>query len=563
MNSFYQETIDFQNINEIKAAYEKLLHEEINSVRQLEDWLIRLSRLQEELEEGLSGHYIDFQCHSDSVEAKKQVEYDQIHIEPLIKTYTAQLDEKFLGSPFVEQLPTREYAQLVNSKRNAKELFRKENVDLEVEEDKLTTDYFEITGSLTVKWNGDEKSLSELSPYMEDKNRETRKKAMTLMFEAFHEKENDLQDIMSKLIRLREKKAANANTANYRDYMFKKYERFDYTPNDCARLADSVKKHVTPLKTELQRQHHEKLNVEDYRPWDRKGTPASEKTLIPFETRDELVSKAGGIFEKLDGRFAELLRIMDKKGMLDLTARKGKAPGGFCTTLPVTGTSFIFMNASKTHDDVVTLLHEMGHCIHNDFTQHFKLADYKETPMESAELASMSMELLTMDHWNYFYEDVEALKQAKRNHLQDIIDFLPLGIIIDQFQHWIYENPNHSENERKQKFRALQEYYDAGYVNWTGFENWQEISWLRILHIFEVPFYFIEYVIAQIGALQVFKQYRKDPEKTLENFTSALKLGSSVPLPDVYAAAGIKFDFSSEIIEELMLFLQEELEGLK
>ncbi|SDO28351.1 M3 family oligoendopeptidase [Alkalicoccus daliensis] len=563
MSTFYKETVNFNDMNEVKALYEELLNENIASAAHLEDWLVKYSKVQEEIEEGLSGHYIDFQCFSESEKAKEQFEYDQQRIEPLRKNYTAKLDNKFLSSPFINELDKKEYGLLIKSKRNAQELFREENVQLEIEEDKLTTAYFEITGSLTADWDGTEMSLSELSPYLESEDRHLRESAMKKMFTAFEEKSEDLQQIMSELILLRNEKAKNAGLENYRDYMFKEYERFDYTPGDCYTLAQAVKKHVTPLKESIQKLHKKELQVEEYMPWDRRGTPPDNKSLQPFQSRNELVDKSAIIFNNLDKRFAELLDTMDKKGMLDLTARKGKAPGGFCTYLPVSGLSFIFMNASQTHDDMITLLHEMGHCIHNDFTQHFKIAAYKNTPMESAELASMTMELLTMDQWDHFYPDKNALVQAKRDQLRGIVDFLPLGIIIDQFQHWMYENPTHSAAERLAKFAELQQSFDSSVVNWEGFESWQERSWLRILHIFEVPFYFIEYVIAQLGALQIYKNYLKNPEKTLKNYTEALKLGSSVPLSEVYKTAGIQFDFSEEMIKDLMEFVQEELSKLE
>lgn len=560
--NFYQEVINLNNIEEVKDTYERLLQESISSSLQLEDWLVRCSRVEEAMEEALTGHYIEFQCYSNSDKAVKQYEYDQVHIEPLRKSYTAALNKKFLNEKYLSALPLEKYKLLIKSKKNAQELFQEENIYLEIEEDKLVTNYFEITGSLTAEWDGEEKSLSELSPFLEDESPEVRKKAMFLINEAFQEHAEKLQKIMSDLIQIRRKKAENANEANYRDFMFKEYERFDYTSKDCFVLAEAVKQHVTPLKEKIQRKHKHEMQVENYRPWDRKAPAPGQASLKPFHSRADLVEKASIIFSSLDESFSKLLNTMDDKGMLDLTARKGKAPGGFCTPLPLSGTSFIFMNASQTHDDMITLLHEMGHCIHNDFTKHFSLAHYKETPMESAELASMTMELLTMDHWHHYYTNKNELIQAKKNHLRDIVDILPLGIVIDQFQHWMYENPNHSEKQRMDKFLELQEKYDANIVDWDGFEEWRKLSWLRILHIFEVPFYFIEYVIAQLGALQIYRNYKLDPVKALQDYKKALHLGASVPLPDVYEAAGISFDFSSGMISELMQFVENELEAL-
>lgn len=563
MTKFYQEILDFQNLEAIEEFFKELVEEEITSVEQLEDWLIRQSDLFDAIEEGLTGHYIDFQSQSDSESAKQVFEHDQQVIEPLVKRYEAVLDEKFLSSPFKNELNQEEFQQFIKSKNNAKDLFREENIELEIEEDRLTTNYFEHTGGLTVNWKGEEKTLSEISAYSQDSDRETRKKAVQLSAEAFLSKESELQNMMDELILLRQQKAEHANLINYRDYMFKKYERFDYTPDDCKQLAESIRKYVTPLKEKIQREHQQELGVETFRPWDTKGVAKGLKPLKPFAERDELVKKSATIFSNLDVRFEELLTTMDQRGMLDLTTRKGKAPGGFCAPLPISELSFIFMNASTTHDDMITLLHEMGHCIHNDFKKDIPLSKYRDTPMESSELASMSMELLTMDQWELFYESKEDLVRAKQDQLRGIIEFLPMGMVVDQFQHWMYENPNHTAEERNKKFAELQKTLNSNVVDWTGYEKWSETAWLRILHIFEVPFYFIEYVIAQLSAVQMYKQYRNNPELTLANYKKALSLGASKSLSEVYEAAGIRFDFSEDMIKELMVFVEDELKALQ
>ncbi|UTR14171.1 M3 family oligoendopeptidase [Salipaludibacillus sp. LMS25] len=559
MATYYKEKIDFHNLKAIEARFTKLLNTPINSAHNLESWLIEQSTFLDEIEEGLTGHYIDFQCYSHSEEKKRQFEYDQQMIEPLVKKYNALLDEKFLASPYKEELNSSDYAQFIKCKQNAKALFREENISLEVDEDRLATNYFEYTSHLTVDWHGEEKTLSELSIYLENEERAVRKEAFSHIAEAFITIETPLQKIMDDLIQIRQKKAKNSGLDNYRDYMFKKYERFDYTPEDCKTLAEAVRKHVTPLKEKLQTAHKSELGVDLYRPWDTNGVAKGELPLKPFNTRGELVQRTTNIFSKMDSRFAELLTTMDERQMLDLTTRKGKSPGGFCTPLPVSKLSFIFMNASQTHDDMITLLHEMGHCIHNDLKKNLKLNKYRDTPMESSELASMSMELLTMDQWDEFYENKTDFLRAKKEQLKGIINFLPTGVVVDQFQHWLYENPSHSVAERNAKFFELQKYYNSSVVDWSGYETWAESAWLRILHIFEVPFYFIEYVIAQLGALQMYKQYRENPERAMKNYKKALKLGSSRSLPDVYAAAGITFDFSETMIKELMRFLEDEL----
>lgn len=560
MGTFYQETLPFQHPEEIEQKLIHLLIRDIDSIEELEQWLIDQSDLYDQIEEGLTGHYIDFQCQSDSEEAKQAFEHDQTIIEPILKKYEAELDDKFLKSPFVDSLDKEKYSRLVRSKQNAQKLFRPENIELEVQENKLSTDYFEHTGGLMVDWHGKESTLSEIAVHLQDEERETRKLAFEKNGSAYQSVKQELQGIMNELIKIRQQKADNAGLDNYRDYMFKKYERFDYTPEDCHTLAAAVNEHVTPLKEKIQKEHKSALGVDIYRPWDTKAVLPGQTPLKPFTDRDELVSTSHSIFDQLDGRFSGLLSEMDERGMLDLTTRKGKAPGGFCAPLPVSGLSFIFMNAATTQDDMITLLHEMGHCIHNDLKRHLPLTIYRDTPMESSELASMTMELFTMDKWDQFYSNPEDLNRAKKEHLEGIIQFLPMGVAVDQFQHWLYENPNHTADERNAKFFELQKKLNGETVDWSGYEHYAENSWLRILHIFEVPFYFIEYVIAQLGALQMFKQFRENPDQALANYKHALSLGNTGSLFDIYEAAGISFDFSSDKIKELMTFLQDELQ---
>ncbi|MFC0560711.1 M3 family oligoendopeptidase [Halalkalibacter alkalisediminis] len=563
MFKYYMETYDFQNPKEVEQAFVKLLNRPLDTVEQLESWLKEQSDLKEAIDEAMSGHYIDFQCQSNSKEAKDIFEHDQNVIDPMYKKYLSLLNDKFLASNLIGQLDPTFYQPLIKSKQNAKELFRLENIDLEIKEDALTTKYFEHTGALTVQMDGVELTLSQLAPFMQDPNREIREKASTLAAEAIMSIEPELQKIMDDLIVIRDKKAKNADLSNYRDYMFKEYERFDYTPVDCKVLAQSIRKYVKPLKEKLQKEHQRELGIDTYKPWDVLAVPTGQTPLQPFNDTNDLISNSATIFQNLDARFSELLKTMDQRGMLDLNSRKGKAPGGFCSSLPLSGLSFIFMNASKTHDDMITLLHEMGHCIHNDLMKKQPLSDYRETPMESAELASMSIELLTMNQWNLFYNNEDDLKCAMKMQLKGIIQFLPQGMIIDQFQHWLYENPTHTTSERNQKYQELMQELDSNIVNWDGQEKWRQITWLRVLHIFEVPFYYIEYVIAQLGAVQMYKQYRENPDKALENYKKALSLGSSKSLPEVYEAAGIRFDFSEEMIKELMIFLEAELSGIE
>ncbi len=299
------------------------------------------------------------------------------------------------------------------------------------------------------------------------------------------------------------------------------------------------------------------------RPWDVTAVAPDQKVLKPIANEKDLIEKCTYIFNKLDVEFSALLNQMYTHDCLDLGSRKGKATGGFCEYLPASQLSFIFMNLNYTQDDIITFIHEMGHSIHNECVKPLELRQYIEIPAETAELASMTMEVFTIDYWDTFYTDKEDLKQAKINYFKDVISYLPVMLIVDQFQHWLYENPNHTTEERNEKYLQLQKHYQSSVIHIDGYENWIATSWLPVLHIFEVPFYYIEYAIAQLGALQMYKQYKENPKQALNNYRKALSLGSSKSIKEVYEATGIRFDFSGETIKELMLFVEEELDSLE
>ncbi|EJV79894.1 TPA: M3 family oligoendopeptidase [Bacillus thuringiensis] len=556
-------TIDISNVLQLDKTLSTLLNKMISSKLDLENWLKEQSKVIWDIEEQLRSHYIAFQCNTDDEEIKDTFEHDQQFVKPLLKRYQNLLDNKYLESPFRMELDSNVYGLLDTKIKNAQKLFCEENIELEIKEDKLITEYFEITGGLSGIWDGEEKTITELQSYLQDSNRDTRKKAKTIISEKFLSVEKELQNILNQLIEIRHQKAKNIQLENYRDYMFKKYERFDYSAKDCYELAESIRKYVVPLKDKILLEKKDKLQVDTLRPWDVSAVTPDQKVLKPIANENDLIEKSTHIFNKLDVEFSALLNRMYKHNCLDLTSRKGKAAGGFCEYLPASQLSYIFMNLNYTQDDIVTFIHEMGHSIHNELIKPLKLRQYIEIPAETAELASMTMELFSLNYWDTFYTDKKDLKQAKINFFKDVISYLPIMLIVDQFQHWLYENPSHTSEERNEKYLQLQKHYQSSVIHIDGYENWIATSWLPVLHIFEVPFYYIEYAIAQLGALQMYKQYKEEPKQALENYKKALSLGSSQSIKEVYDAAGIRFDFSGETIKELMLFVEKELELLE
>jgi oligoendopeptidase F len=300
------------------------------------------------------------------------------------------------------------------------------------------------------------------------------------------------------------------------------------------------------------------LGVDVLRPWDKAVDPEGREALKPFNNGKELTDKTIGVFQRLDPYLGQCLSIMKEMGHLDLESRIGKAPGGYNYPLAELGVPFIFMNATSTLRDMVTIMHEGGHAIHNFLTRDLELNDFKSTPSEVAELASMSMELISMDHWNIFFTEAGDLQRAKREHLEDLIETLPWVATIDKFQHWIYENPDHTAAERVDQWNRIFDAFTDSHTDWSGLQLAKDFLWQKQLHLYEVPFYYIEYGMAQLGAIAVWRNFRKDPAKGLKGYQDALRLGYLRTIPEVYEAANVKFDFSRNYIRELMTFVREE-----
>ena len=356
--------------------------------------------------------------------------------------------------------------------------------------------------------------------------------------------------------------AKNAGFENYRDYKFADLGRFDYTKEDCFQFHEAVKTQVLPLVDFIYDRKRQKLGLDALRPWDVDAEPEGIQPLNPFKTGEELVNKTIECFQRMSPFFGECLIKMKEMGRLDLDSRKGKAPGGYNCPLPETGAPFIFMNAAGQMGDVTTMVHEGGHAIHSFLAHHLPLTAFKEYPMEIAEVASMTMELFSMDYWDVFFDHPEDLKRAKQQQLERVLTIFPWIATIDKFQHWLYEHPGHTEEERAQQWRSLLNDYTSVTLDVTGLEEYRKYSWQRQLHLYEVPFYYIEYGIAQLGAIGLWKQFKENREVAINNYIQALKLGGTKTLPELYEAAGLKFTFSPDYISELMLFVQQEMKKI-
>jgi oligoendopeptidase F len=554
--------IDLGNWQEIAPLFEKLsiATEQSATVSALETWLLNWSELSAALDEESSKRYIAMTCHTEDAEAEKAYLQFVEEIEPQTKTKQFELAKEFVTHPLRAQLPKNRYAVFERDTQVHVELFRPENVPLETEEAKLAQQYQKLSGSLTVEYDGQERTLPQMAKYLEETDRKVREETWSLAARRRLQEAEKFEEIFEQLLKLRQKIARNAGFANYRDYAFRKMGRFDYTPADCVRFHDAVEAEVMPIVRELQDKRRRELGFERLRPWDLAVDPLNRPPLKPFAEVREMVERTQQVFDRLDRDLAEGFRQMQQLRLLDLDNRKGKAPGGYQSTLAEARVPFIFMNAVGLQRDVETILHEAGHAFHALATREEDLYAYRSAPIEFCEVASMSMELLGNEFLEQFYSLPEA-NRARRMHLEGVVNVLPWIATVDAFQHWIYTNPDHTRTERSAAWVELLRRF-GGELDWSGQEMVRANLWHRQLHIFIHAFYYIEYGIAQLGALQVWANSKSDKKGSINSYKKALRLGGSRPLPELFAAAGCKFDFSRETIAPLARDVRNELDKL-
>ena len=561
--SFVTSPIDPANADALVALYQQLIDRQISSVAELEQWLGDVSELTAIVDEYGSRRYIDKSCHTEDEQIEKRYLHFVEEVEPKIKPPFFELQKKFLASPFASQLTGPRYDMLRRKWQADVELFRPENVAIETDISKKVNGYDKIFGRMMVEFRGQQYTMQQLARFFEDNDRQTRQEAWQATTDRRLQERDAVDDIFESLMPLRQKIAANIGLSDYRAYVWKALKRFDYTPDDCLKFADAIAHACVPVVAELNRQRVQELVIDSLRPWDLEVDPKGRPPLHPFDASQTqtLVDKTKQIFHRLSPELETDFTLLEQHHNLDLQSRKGKQPGGYQMSLEESKQPFIFMNAAGLQRDVETLLHEGGHAF------HFLAASRKEplvflrsAPMEFCEVASMSMELLGSEHFDIFYDEAQAAR-AKRKMIEGIIRFLPWMATIDSFQHWMYTHPQHTRQERTDFWISLLDRFGSG-VDWSGLEAARASSWQRQLHLFHAPFYYIEYGIAQLGALQLWMKSKEDPRRALANYRAALALGGTRPLPELFAAAGIRFDFSERTLGPLMQAMADELASL-
>jgi oligoendopeptidase F len=644
--SFVPPDIDLGDWPRIAPLFDQLEARaaQANTATELERWLLDWSELTAALDEEASRRYIAMTCHTDNAEAEKAYLHFVEHVEPQLKPRQFALEQIYVAHPQRHELPgvvaagilpavepgfqpggksfatatnhgkspasipsdagpggrmppstagkmpaaTGRYEVFDRDVKNHVTLFRPENVALETEEAKLCQQYQKLIGAQTVTFRGEEKTLVQMGRYLEEPDRALRQEAWELVAQRRLQDADKGDEIFGELIQLRTQIAQNAGFENYRDYAFRQKGRFDYTPADCRQFHAAIESEIMPVVRAIQSERKAQLKLTQLRPWDLAVDPHNRPPLKPFVDVGEMVARTQNIFNQLDAELAAGFRQMQDLKLLDLDNRKGKAPGGYQSTLSEARVPFIFMNAIGVQRDVETILHEAGHAFHAQATRGEDLYPYRSAPIEFCEVASMAMELLGNEFLEEFYpgkvvgqagslssssanrnttggtpvplQSSEA-NRARKTHLEGIIGFFPWMAVVDAFQHWIYTHPNHTRAERKAAYLQLMDRF-GGETDFSGYEAARACSWQRQLHIFLHPFYYVEYGIAQLGALQVWANSKADKVKALNDYKKSLGLGGARPLPELFAAAGCKFQFDAATIRPLIELAGNELKKL-
>ena len=558
--SYLPQDFKVSDWNVIEPYFKELLDRPLSSKESLGKWLQDVSELEAVIGEDAAWRQIRMTCDTENKALEDAFTFFVMEIQPKIQPYADKLNRKLVENEYTKTLEGEAYqVYLRNVKKNI-ELFREENIPLQAEISVMAQQYGVISGKMSIEIQGREYTLQQASKFLENPDRKLREEVYRKIQERRLQDKEQLNELFTKLIQKRDQVAKNAGFINYRDYKFADLGRFDYKKEDCFQFHEAVKQSVLPLVDFIYDRKRQKLGLDSLRPWDVDAEPQGVQPLNPFKSGEELVNKTIECFTRMHPFFGECLVKMKEMGRLDLDSRKGKAPGGYNCPLPETGAPFIFMNAAGQMGDVTTMVHEGGHAIHSFLAHHLPLTAFKEYPMEIAEVASMTMELFSMDYWDVFFEDPSDLKRAKQQQLERVLTIFPWIATIDKYQHWIYENPDHSQEERSENWRRILNDYTSLSLDVAGLEEYRKFSRQRQLHLYEVPFYYIEYGIAQLGAIGLWKQFKENKDQAINNYINALKLGGTKTLPQLYATAGLKFSFAPDYINELMLFVQKEME---
>jgi oligoendopeptidase F len=548
--NFVPSPFDAGTLDTLEPRFAELAQRPLPSAAALETWLRDESELLSRIGAEQARRYVRMTRRTDDADAKAAYLALEQQVMPRVKVLSDELDRRFLACPWLTSLDERTYEVLVRRRRTQAEIFRAENTLLQQRESELQTRQQARMGGISVAFDGRSLTLQQLGPYYESQDRAVREGAFRASLAARSAHWPELEAIYDELVALRTQIARNAGFTTYTPFRFLELGRYDYDEATCRRFHDAIAQCVVPAVRELDRARAAKLGVPKLRPWDLEVDPAGRPPLRPFTTQDELIGLARRTFAAVDPRFADEFDALVERDLLDLMSRPGKAPGGYQYQLEDERFPFIFANSVGVHHDLQTLLHEGGHAFHSLLCRHHDLLAFRDYPIEMAETASMSMELLGLEQLRAIYSAEDA-QRAYEKHLEGVLRTLTWIASIDAIQQWVYGKPHHTRDERRTAWLDIRRRF-GGEIDWSGLDDALAMQWIGQTHLFNHPLYYIEYGIAQLAALQVWSNYRKDPVRALGAYRSALALGGTRPLPELFAAAGVTFDLSTTMLGGLV-----------
>ncbi|MGQ9863421.1 MAG: M3 family oligoendopeptidase [Bacteroidia bacterium] len=552
---FLPATLSITSWEAIEPYIQELIQRPWHNFSDFYKWLRDLNELELVMSEEGGWRFINFTRNTTDPDTQKAYTYYIEHIQPRLMEYRYELYQRYWASSWRTLLPYEDFETFDRQIQNYVELYRPENVAIETQTELLGQKYNQLMSQLTVEIEGKKLTLPQASLYLEVPERDRRQKAWEKIQHARLAHTYELHEILDELIALRTQMAKNAGFADYYDFRFRQLGRIDWNITLVHRFHSVTEKILKRLYERLLGYRKTQLSLDTLRPWDLTVDVCASQPLRPFTTGEELAQKTIQLFYHVDLRLGKMIEYLHQIGHLDLESRVGKAPGGYNYSLQESGLPFIFMNAAGSHSDLVTMIHEAGHAIHTLLSRDIPFMLQKEYPSEVAELASMSAELFTLRAWTIFYPEKEDWARAAFQQIQRVLNIFPWISTVDAFQEWLYKNPKHTHAERETTWVKIYQRFHGHKVDYRGYEEVLATLWQRQLHIYQVPLYYIEYGLAQLGALQVWYNYERDPKYALESYISALRLGYLRHVPVIYHAAGAQFFFTEDMLQEIFRFI--------
>jgi len=538
------------NMDMVEGRYNAALarFEGASSAQEQEEVIKEINEIRNELSTDFNLVYIRHSIDTTDDFYKEEQDFLD-EIEPLTKALDTKYYKALVKSPFRNELEKKWGTQLFSLADCELKTFDDSIIEDLQQENKLTTKYSKLIASAKIPFNGEELTLAQLDPFTESTDREVRKKASEAKFGFFNENKEEFDDIFDQLVKLRTKIAQKLGYKNFVELGYARMTRTDYDADMVAKFRDQVKEYIVPLTEKLKERQQARIGVQDLKYYD-EGFKFKTGNATPKGTPEWIIENGSKMYEELSQETKEFFQFMIDKNLMDLVAKKGKEAGGYCTYIPTYKTPYIFSNFNGTSGDIDVLTHEAGHAFQVYMSRDFDVPEYNWPTYEACEIHSMSMEFFTWPWMELFFK--EDTEKYKFSHLSSAISFLPYGVAVDEFQHFVYENPEATPAERNKAWREIEDKYlpnrdyeGNDYLESGGF-------WQRQGHIYRTPFYYIDYTLAQICALQYWKLSQENPEQAWKSYLELCKLGGSKSFTELVKFAQLRSPFEDGCVESVV-----------